>query len=294
MTIIGVDRTPGKEMWRGTFMDGGPKFCCGRMVHDDDPDDTVTNNQVKDDSNQKNAETDWKNDRIGEWDGHDWAVENGAEEPGAAYVPISQAAVEAAENEDNADGGEDDTQDREPSQNHTPRETRQREPGTTGARSTPRPNAMATITTAHQPDFEHTFGAVTPSIIPTDCNDRQCGLHALTLSMAAQHPELPPPTFEELATIGRNTLAATENFVGHDLAYIIQQWGQQRMPRLNIQFGWLLEGRGPVLYPNAGMPSAQSIVVWVHNDDHLDRASLEGRNTIGLYNHWSGLGHRQG
>ena len=58
---------------------------------------------------------------------------------------------------------------------------------------------------------------------------------------------------------------------------------------LNIQLGYLAEGREPYLVPTPGSDQDDRIILWIHNDNDQDIAERNGSDSQGVINHYSGL-----
>jgi hypothetical protein len=117
--------------------------------------------------------------------------------------------------------------------------------------------------------------------------------------MGAQYPaELRQPTLQALQEVfhsqefikhtGAFGLNNTDNFTVDQLGAVIHFWADTYYD-LNIQLGYLSEGRGPDLVPTPGSDQNGRIILWIHNDNAQDRAEQKGLNAKGVMNHYSGL-----
>ena len=151
-------------------------------------------------------------------------------------------------------------------------------------------------------DAQSAFDAAFPNgryeVIPTQSTGLECGFYAIINSMRAQYPELPQPTLQDLREVFHSPeftehaaafgLDNTNNFTADQVGAVTHFWADTYHD-LNIQLGYLSEGRGPDLVPTPGSDQNERIVLWIHNDNAQDGAEQEGLNAEGVMNHYSGL-----
>lgn len=139
-------------------------------------------------------------------------------------------------------------------------------------------------------------------IIPTASSGLECGFHAIINSMAAQFPSLAQPTLRELQEVFRSPeftqqalefgLTNTNNFTVDQIAAVAHLWASTRHG-LNLQLGYIIEEREPILVATEGDDRDDRVILWIHNDNAQDIALAEGRRVAGLLNHFSGLRRSQ-
>lgn len=158
------------------------------------------------------------------------------------------------------------------------------------------PNAVSEA----QERWEDAFVHCGFQVIPTSSDSFYCGFFAVIESIKAKHPDVTPPTIEELKDsykskpiqdIFRAGLEIGEDlnhdtFSGDQLAALIAHWGSLR--GLQINLGYIkkrskpVQGQSeyedPVLFEGQWGEFRKSIDVWIENN------GIEG-----MAAHWSGL-----
>lgn len=118
------------------------------------------------------------------------------------------------------------------------------------------------------------------------CKKKECGLHALALSIEAQQPEVQTPTVAELREIQASGefVQANEavnrdnenNLFVDQIALILRLWGDTT--GMSFQLGVILENAEPmVIFGEEGRTT-----IWIHNDNAARQEGVE-------YNHFSGV-----
>jgi len=121
-----------------------------------------------------------------------------------------------------------------------------------------------------------------------------CGIRAIIASVAAQHPDIPQPTEKELVEIVNSQHyrdearqfggAARSNFRADQLDGFVH-WYYDSFD-YNVSVGVVAQGQAPFLPGGDSDEQGDRLLVWIHNDNAVDR-------TGAAFNHWEGLAPRR-